>query len=347
MIEELKRAWLNHVRGEDHFPRGMLFLNREKNGKRFPAQNFEYLFKKSLVLIGKKHIYTALFCERCLRRSVFDLIYFDLDNEKDLDSAYEDVKTIDKTFTTMNYFTAGKGFATYISFDKIRLKYPKEAMRAFVGDLEVAYGLENIDWSSVGDIERVSRLPFTVNLNKDNSEKDRLCIPISTDWSLDFILEQSEKCSTYLPVRFRPSALARNILEGYDKNVKPETFEYRPMEVKDPEEFVKHLKEEIEQILENAPNIYDGRHTFIFHGLVPRMILIGETDEEKILGLVKEFIERTPNNSSKDSLTSYLNYAKRCIKSTSQRIEAGMPIKYRMDSILFERPDLIKFFKVK
>ena len=33
----LERAWLNHVRGEEHFPRDMLILNKDMHGRRYKA----------------------------------------------------------------------------------------------------------------------------------------------------------------------------------------------------------------------------------------------------------------------------------------------------------------------
>lgn len=331
----LERAWLNHCRSESSFPRDMLFLNKDGKGRRFKAKDFNYLFKKSLFFLGKRHTYVSVYSDSDIERGVVDRIFLDIDSPKDLDAGFSDVRKIISEHIATVYFTGYGGFGVYLSFSAIRLKNPRYAIREFVMELDRKLGLDTLDWHVVGDLRRVSRLPYTVNL-----KNDKLCIPILPQWSLDFILEQARKCNTFLPIRFKPSTLVRHLLEAYDKH-SSEKIEYEPPSLDEKEQF----ESEVKQLLEIAPQIEDGRHTLIFHGIVPRMILSGKSDDE-ILGVCHEFITLTPDTPEKGKWKEeYEGYVRRDIESTRRRVMNGEPLKYSMSSIIMERPELLKFFK--
>jgi len=333
----LRRAWLNHCRGEEHFPRAMLFLThkeKRRNAGRILCPDFNTLYQKAMFFMGKRSSYVAVYCEKCREQNIVDMVYIDLDNE-DLDVTYDDMKAISEVFPATVYFTGKGGFAVYLKTFSVRLKHPRMTIRKFVEMLEKQLGLSTIDWHVVGDMKRVSRLPYTVNM-----KNEKLCIPISPKWSMTYILEQSEKVTEYLPVLFKPSPMLGMLLKEIDNNMK----ELKVQSVNFERFNTSKLKEEVQQLLELAPKIYDGRHTLIFHGIVPRMILCGATDEE-ILAVVREFIERTPDNEEKASMDSYLAYARRDITNTRKRLMEGLPVKFRMDSIMLSRPELLKYFK--
>jgi len=312
----------------------MLLIDRRKpNGAiRFKVSSFNQL--NAIVRVSyRKDVYVAVYCESCRQKQVFNRIYIDLDKspEKiDLQQTLEEARKIAELFPCDIYFTGNKGFAVYIYFDFIHLEHPRETMRHFVEMLEKHLNLKTIDWHVIGDLKRVSRLPFTINQKTGN-----FCIPVNPNWSLDKILELSRNPLQIEPLKQQPSKFVYKLLEGIDRHVTEQEKELIYTPPKNPDLY----RQQVQKLIEVAPKIKDGRHRLMFHGIIPRLVLVNATDEE-ILATCKEFITRTGKDWNE-----YCNYVKRAIKHTRNRVAKGEPLKYNFATVLVENPELIEFFK--
>ncbi|RLF33711.1 MAG: hypothetical protein DRN08_05270, partial [Thermoplasmata archaeon] len=260
-----------------------------------------------------------------------------------LEIAYRDMRKLSSVFPTNVYFTGYGGFAVYIAFEPIKLKHPKETLRAFVEYLREEFNLLSVDPLPIGDIRRVSRLPYTVNL-----KNERLCIPIDPNWDLDYILKQSKKCNDYVLNLYRPSSVARYMLSGYDKKMSKIIKKEKEEEINiDHSKFSSVYEKEIYDIIKWGKLVYeaikdwDGRHRVIWRIIIPRAIFLGWS-LEKTLEVCRKFIEETGRDWSE-----YKNYCTSTYKRTLQRIRENKPITYSLSRLFMENPDLLKYYDLR
>lgn len=256
--------------------------------------------------------------------------------------AHVDMQKLAGGFPTMNYFTAYGGFAVYIGFEPIKMNNPKSSFEAFKKYLKKEYNLHAIDFSSGTDYNRVTRLPFTINL-----KTDKMCIPIEPHWSLDYILEQSVKCNNFVDIEFKKSSVAKYMLEGYDDRLEDEPELSIQYTLSDQGE---KWEQEIHELIswgELYYNVFkerygkkawDGRHRWIWRGIVPRAIFL-DWSLEKTLAVCKEFIELTGQKWS-----VYRSYVKVTYNRTLRRYKKGLPLTYSIARIFMENPELLKYF---
>lgn len=348
----LVSSWSSHLRlnsleqeGIDAFPRKMLYKNKDNDGRRTTVSDFEALCRSARLWFGNLSTYSMVFSFHQIELGMYDMIFLDTDKEevvlrKDelelddrqlLEYAYEDARKIGKLYKTFNNFTGKGGCGIYIRFPFTHLKYPKYAIRRFIKEIEKRLDIRSLDWRVVGDIQRVCRLPYTVNM-----KNFRMCFPIDLDWSLDKIIKNSLRCNDRLPVvipinKDIPSKLRKLDYPPEEKEISFDNVN------------VDRYMIEVKGLLDMAHNVKDGRHTFLFNGIVPRLVLLGYEDEE-ILYVCKEFIERTGKKWEDPNYRDYV--VNDTLPRTKQRILEGKPLKMSLNSIFLERPSLLKYFKV-
>lgn len=197
----------NWFRGNMEFPRRVLVIKPVK------TDSFKYQVDNEADLLEymRRENYTNCYCQifsnRQVAEATFDTMYLDIDvhEEKDeegriisYDKRVTDAFIIFKSVIagleksnvkiSRAYFT-GRGFAVYIDFDPIkfasRMGY-KFAVRSFLMESGI---FELLDSSVLGDVERVSRMPNTIN---GNTENGMMCVQIDPEWSLERIVDASK-----------------------------------------------------------------------------------------------------------------------------------------------------------
>ena len=342
----LKQAWANHCYEANAFPREMFLFDHEAKRHRFFVESLEQFLCVTESMFGKYSCYTSVNSKHAQENQLFSKIYVDIDAQetpsKTLEEAFESAKKFEQACPYVVLYFTGNGFSVYIPFEVCRLNHYHKTIRAYVERLEQEYKIVGIDWKVIGDINRVSRIVYTPNM-----KNGKMCIPVKSSWSLEEILQTSMKCKEIINP-FDIELLEYNVsvqeeLLEIDSNQKPDNI--TPFEAGKFESSKDRYIAEVNSILSCACNVLDGRHTLIFHGIIPRLILVGKSDQE-ILGVVKEFIERTPYDPEKKSVDHYVEYARRDIIATRDRFAKGLPVRLRLDKVFVSRPELLEFFKV-
>ena len=354
----IEANWRAHLRmdkllesGIEPFPRQMLYLNKDTKGKKVTVSDFDELSRNARLWFGNLSTYCMVYSFDQIEKRLYDIIFLDTDKEKVdifdedgnpkklddrelLEYAFEDARTIGREYKTYTNFTGQGGCGVYIGFPFVELQYPKYAIRRFVSELESRLKLKSLDWSVVGDIQRVSRLPDTVNM-----KNFRLCFPVDLNWTLDKIIKYSLKCSSNLPVIIPDNKGVCKDLKDYDYPPSEKEVKFDNSDID-----VDRYMIEVKGFLEVADKVEDGRHTIMYMGIIPRLVLLGYSDEE-ILFVCKEFIERSGKEWSGPKYKDYV--INDVLPRTRERIEGGKTVKMSLESIFMERPELLKFFKIQ
>jgi hypothetical protein len=208
-----------------------------------------------------------------------------------------------------------------------------------------------LDYSVVGDIARVSRLPYTVNM-----KTQKMCFPISLDWNMDYILEQSKETTERLPViNSEPLDFIKDSLSTIDKTIPDIEMEKAYGEsyyidnehsqgfMAEIEEFLVHAKMYYENMGESGftdtDKRWNGRHRLVYLYLIPRAIFSALEDEE-IYNIGKRFITDTGKEWKE-----YKRHFEASLFRARKRVEENKPMKFKLESILMDNPDLQVFFE--
>jgi len=305
----IEKIWLDNA--FEGFPRDIGFPNR------ILARNKDDYLREIWSHISQTHIYNSLFSTRMIEHNIVNKIYIDFDgaygeikNKKgEVVKYFLSVNGIKKPYQEMKKcvkkmnkkygciprinFTAGRGFGIYIDFPEIILKDPKYCIIEFVKTM--TKGMLTIDHQIIGDVSRLYRLPYTIH-----PKTKLLCVPFEIDLKLEDIVEESKKCLFRVtPKRVECREIAEELLEidSYEDNTIDVVMSNRTLIDKGLQKIKpKNLYEnEVNLILERAPQIKDGRHRILHFLLVPRLILMNKSDDE-ILKITSEFIENTNRN---------------------------------------------------
>lgn len=115
-------------------------------------------------------------------------LFFDFDYEKDLDQAWKEAETLAKALKNFYHvepfivYSGRKGFHVYafmnklVYFDQGQLALAKQAYGELQNRLLKGLNLKTLDTSAIGDIKRLSRVPFSIH-----EETGSLCCPITLD----------------------------------------------------------------------------------------------------------------------------------------------------------------------
>jgi hypothetical protein len=307
-MEFLEEQWLLHVSlDEKAFPRDMLITNRDGKGRRIKVENDSEYLQRIKDDFGKFNLYTAVYSDKMREEGKINKLYIDLDSE-DLHLAFKDMRRLTAFFedayaySPRVYFTGKKGFAIYIDFPAIKLKNVKLASNFVVRKIITELNIKTADFSVCGDIARVSRVPYTLNLGSG-----LLCIPIDRNWTLETILSEAEN-----PFFLR-SVLVNQVckeivddLERADEMATNLTTQTLPS----PKVGNNGAEKRLETLLKYAPMIKDCRKRLIHFIVVPSLIQLGKSDYE-IFAWVNQFLIKCGANPNE-----YQSYIRASIKRT-------------------------------
>ncbi len=211
-IRDVESEWLAHVK--DDFPRE-LFTWREIVGS-------DVLFLSRIKeQFGRRNIFCSVYPTDIREKETVDCLFYDMDCS-DLSDAHREMRTIVRhsmnrlDYEPRIYFSGMKGFHFYFDFEPVKLEANFRSLSAkFLDFLKVP--TNPIDWHTVGDIQRISRVPFTTHI-----KSGRMCVPIDPAWSLRRILSESKKCRIEKTVSPTNNKNVRDIFEKFnDPNLYP------------------------------------------------------------------------------------------------------------------------------
>ena len=162
------------------------------------------------------------------------------------------------------YFSGSKGFAVYIDFEKTQIEEYRKKLDVFLDILINEHGLESLDKGVCVDLNRISRLPYSIN-----SKSGRFCHPISS--SLHLSVNDLVIIHNIIPI-FRhanndyfPAYL--NKLQIPKREV---TFE------KPNSDYLT----EVNYILRESRNLIEGvRHHVVRLKIIPTLVMLGYPDQ--------------------------------------------------------------------
>jgi len=352
---EIEQAWLSHCRKK--FPTDFGHIDHVKGNamvriKQIPT--FEDLRKLAWFYYGKHSIYASVYSgtwqDHIFEVDCIDRIFLDFDGNDNLESAWAETQKLVKWFKEqdgkdLTVYFSGKGFHAFIAFPAIpaiQLQNPVKSIRQYVKAIANTLGLHCIDWSVVGDMARISRLPYSPNMKPKLNRK--LCVPIENNWNISRILSESKHPTEILQIHFEPVSFVAEELQRLDKQFEPVNYTLNK------NINIERLGSEVVQLLEwskkvviaiddNSSIDWDGRHRMIFQLIVPRLVLAG-WDDNTILAVCKKFVEDTGK-----TWRNYERYTTAVIERTRKRIAEGKPLLYNFHSFLKKHPDLEKYFR--
>ena len=181
--------------------------------------------------VQNSNIYAGVNSERQKKSNRCDILFLDFDyNVKgakmSLKEVWREVKSVHK-YLLDEYkcdadvrFSGAKGFHIYIHFPERQFNSPDEVKRVFRNELRSKLSLKSLDL--IGETSRISRLVYTWNRKLNSS---RMCIPVSVEWKLSKILEQSERNTEKLEVNVKKSMKIMKRLKRIDRKytkIKPQ-----------------------------------------------------------------------------------------------------------------------------
>ena len=247
-----------------------------------------------------KDIYVSVHNAEKRQANLYNKIYFDIDNEADLQTALTEAKILcnwleGKKYNPRVYFTGCKGFAIYLDFPEIEIKDYRDRVEAFMDLTEYTLGITTFDRGVCGDKNRISRLPHTIN-----TKTGKMCVPIRVR-EFDFATKQPHQEIKILPTEFGEKFIAM----PYKKKAN-----YQPPQTHG------DIATTLDYILKHASDIKDGAQNLIWIIIIPSMAMQGATDG-KIISTCEKFVSKNYVNLNYKSkayiraqLRSYRNRTK-------------------------------------
>lgn len=163
-------------------------------------------------------------------------------------------------------------------------------MKALVREAKhnrIDFDMAHVDTTVFGDVRQVSRIPYTMN-HKTN----KFCSPIRPEWSLSKIKDQINRPDTDLGLIQDESKIIPGELQEIDEQIEKEK-EDREERVYDTERDHEYI-EDLENILEMAKKVEDGRKRILSFLIIPRLL-----KEDRTLEETKEYCKEFLNRSGK------------------------------------------------
>jgi len=364
--EFLEEQWLLHVSMDKKtFPRDVgIFLDFPKR-RSIRSENAYLVFIREWY--GKINLYTALFSDSMTKNMVVNKLYFDLDFAtligddvsispiqyyEALQTVYEDMQklvaySVDKySYEPRVSFSGSKGFSVYFDFKPLEIERRtitghSESFRLLAEQIIAEAGIRSADRQVLGDTRRITRIPYTPNMNviKGVVQPIRLCTPIDIGWSLDTILNNAKEVSQYHSVY--PIAYCNEIRECLKEiDDKLEQMKRQPIVGCVPDRV--KCNKELAKVMRFASHIYEGRKRLIHFVIVPHLIGSGmdaEKDTDKIVNWVHEFLRRTG--------AIYPEEYDKYILPSIRRTKAGNWFAWSFETFLLRYPELSKMFMVE
>lgn len=263
-------------------------------------------------------------------------LFFDFDHD-DLKVVWKETKRLHKELITRGaiprvYYTGNRGFHLYLDFPEVKLKYPRETLKRFVEQLTKRKRLKSLDQSTIGDIARCSRLPYTIH-----EKTGRYCIPLCAEdfkLKIEKLLEFSEGLNLrYIPVVKKLCSLITPVLKRFERQIQKEReAAQQPIIL----EYPSHEDDRIlRYLMKLAPQIKDGQHRILWALIIPRVI---HQSDKEIHKIAQQFIEYTG-----ERYAEYRAYVNQTIKRT--RKDRWCP--WKLTTFLQRYPELYPYFMRK
>ena len=328
-MNKVKQAWLDHLGcGKILFPRDVGFPYRKT------VLNPSQYIRQVMLLVNRKNCFVSVYSDYQIKNNLIDKIYIDLDSADDLNIALEDARKIFAHLADFNaiarcYFSGCKGFAIYIDISPMVM--PPFAIKWWVATLEKSLNLKSIDHTVIGDVSRVSRIPYTLNFNGlKYGNTPKMCVPIEPEWSLDYILKEA---SNPFPRKITPIPISLS-LEGCDGVSNTVVSVSKPTgDSKYRKQLgnVQKAREAFQFCISNAKHIEDGRHRIMAFLLIPALVNL-EYDNVEIVDVCKGWLKQTGK--------SYYQY-RRHIQATISRTREGGWLTWSTDKFFTKFPKLL------
>jgi len=336
-LNEPEEEWIKFVRGQ--FPRAVGFERKGEPFIRHIVLDKDYYIYEIWKHLNTHHCWAAVYSESSIQKNLFDCLPFDFDgHEHPIELAFKEAKDFFSYLKEVyncepRLYFSGRGFHLYIDFKPVELTRFKSVARRFYSAARQIIQSETMDFSICGDKRRIMRVPYTMH-----TSTKQYCIPIDPSWELSTILKKSSRPDYSKKQEFNPSNSIRRILIDYNEedDNKPAQKKYE-LELKGSRK--ERLKLELDLIYGYAPTTEDHRHRILHFMLVPRLILLGYTDEE-IRASCKGYIESTWGGKQYDDYSRY-------VEDSISRTRAGKWMPWRIETFLMNFPDSAKWFSKK
>jgi len=234
-----------------------------------------------------KGVYTSVFPESIKESRKFNKFYFDIDSKEphgieELDQACVEAMTLHlliKRYFEVEprvYFSGMKGFALYLdtNFDYQYKKY-RVVFQRLVDFFVKEEGLELLDRSVVGDVGRISRLPFSIH-----KKSGQMCIPIDFyDYYLELIIEHSRVYNGNYEIKIQP---ALKDTEGFEmiKHWDETAEEYLKEQMAQVETNGWGGNVNLDLLMRKADKLQGYREVLMYRVIIPQMLIRGKSENE-------------------------------------------------------------------
>lgn len=303
---------------------------------------------------GQKNCYTSVYSDYQLKEGVIDRIYVDMDRTEEYNRLQDLRKEMmqfvaqmeEKYDANPRVYFSGNGFQMHLDIEPVRMVYEGEDFEEMVAKPIIRnfifseFNSPTVDTSGLGVLNVTSRVPFTRNV-KNSTPGRRYCIPVETDDSVHEILHKSkrpERMDKSIQIE-RNGEISKVLSAMVDKYEPPERNVSYSINI---EENQKELNK-IRKIVEGKPTMksaFDGRHRLLHYMVVPRLLEMGQSEDE-IHKFCREIIEETGV-----SYSQYRSYVKHSIQRTLEGDKNGnmwRPWSWR--TFLVKNPDLLPYYK--
>ena len=323
--------WRHHVGGEDAFPRDLAYVKDPSPlSKRFKVYDWHAFVLEVWRHIGNLDTFVAIFSDDQINHNVYDKIFIDID-APNLQDAYDDVQKLKAfevkthTISMRTYFSGKKGFHVFLDFPPTQFEHYKEVSRQYVETLENALDLNYIDYSVVGGITRLSRLPYT-----KHTTTGYLCFPISTSMTLETIIEYAQGYRgdrDWPPLQRKQTLIHSKLLKNLDEHYTP------PERVTSSAENAFTMSQDLVHIANHAPK-FKGLNRIAYAKILPIF-----KAKDRPINEVLAFITNIENRMG----ANFRDTVDRNWVRSAYKIEKGIPWSW---GVIFKKwPEIQRWFK--
>jgi hypothetical protein len=154
--------------------------------------------------------------------AIIDTVPFDFDNKLHPEKALRDLKKLLDWCDQFDIkpriqYSGNKGFHAFIDFEPVYLIHAREVIKQFVFDLQDKLGLDTLDLSVDGDLNRIIRIP-----NTKHGSSGRYCYPFDPELlpnlTMQDIIKKSYTKSDFIPKRI-PSEMMPALLHDFERKI--------------------------------------------------------------------------------------------------------------------------------
>ena len=295
-LDRLSSQWVRHLRSaEDAFPRDVNIPRVKVNSldEYRAVLNFSYL----------KDCYVSVYSKRQISEKTMDTLFIDIDSQNFTHTLWQ-LREIKRSWNNVRaYMSGAKGFHLWLDIPSTpRDSFTKRGLLDF---LNRGSGLSYVDPAPLLDIQRVSRIPYTVN-----SKTGLWCVPIDplTDTIETITARAIDPFSDFKVIEVKPSTALRDdiinaCIEGYADP--SQRWDARPA-------FDRGIYAYIEELLKHP--VSDGRHRILWLILAPYFVNILNLPSIEAEAHITEYLKRCDAAEPTDALGKvgyFVEYSKR------------------------------------